>query len=154
MEEDEFREDPPNKGRPLPPIEYRWKKGVSGNPRGRPKRKDRLTDLLREELKKICPTDPEKRSWGELLVRGLVHLALKGNLPAFKEILDRHDGKGARSDNGRGEKDWDSKSPAERAKLSRGAINAIRDIYGLPHLDPEPEKKKTPDDPEPEKSSE
>ena len=152
MEEDEFREEPPNQGRPLPPIEYRWKKGVSGNPRGRPKRKDRLTDLLREELKKICPTDPEKRSWGELLVRGLVHLALKGNLQAFKEILDRHDGKGAQSDNGRGEKSGDSKSPASRASLSRGAINAIRDIYGLPHIDQEPEKENSPKQKEPENS--
>jgi len=154
MEEDEFKQGPPNKGRPLPPIEYRWKKGVSGNPRGRPKKKDRLTDLLRDELKKICPTDPEKRTWGELLVRGLVHLALKGNIPAFKEILDRHDGKEARTDSGTGRKGWDSKSPAERASLSREAQNAIRDIYGLPHIAEEQEKEDSPKDPEPEDISE
>jgi len=130
------------------PIEYRWKKGVSGNPRGRPKRKDRLTDLLRDEVRKICPTDPEKRSWGELLVRALVHLALKGNLTAFKEILDRHDGKG---DNRREEKGWDRKTPAQRAKLSRDAMNAINDIYGLPHDDEEAEKESPPQYSDPKK---
>ena len=75
-----------------------------------------------------------------------MHLALKGNLPAFKEILERHDGKDARSDHGRKENYWESKTPAERARLSREAANAINEIYGLATFD---EKESLPN-PEPE----
>jgi hypothetical protein len=99
------------------------------------------------------PTDPEKRSWGELVVRGLVHQALKGNLMAFKEIFDRNDGKGARSDKGSNANYWDSKSPSQRRSLSRGAINAIRDIYGLPHVEDEARGEISPKDPEAEKEN-
>ena len=59
---------PENHGRRLPPAENRWKKGMSGNPRGRPKKKDSLTSLLKEEIKKICPADRQKRTWEELMV--------------------------------------------------------------------------------------
>jgi len=63
--ENEANGDPPNKGRPnrgrpLPPMETRWKKGVSGNPRGRPKKRDTLTDLIRQLLRKYV--EPIERS--------------------------------------------------------------------------------------------
>jgi len=147
---DQPNERRPNRGRPLPPVETRWKKGVSGNPRGRPKKRETLTDLVRQILRKVCRTDRERRTWGELFVHGLLHSALKGNATASKLIWDRHDGKDARADNGVGERPWDSKRPAEQAELSREALNAIRDIYGLPHLDEEPEKDDSPN-PEPGK---
>ena len=89
-----MREDQPQKnGRPLPPVENRWKKGTSGNPRGRPKKQDCLTELLREEIKKICPADREKRTWKQLIVRATLQLAMKGNATALKEVWERLDGK-------------------------------------------------------------
>src|SRR5215469_754084 len=74
---------PQKNGRPLPPVENRWKKGTSGNPRGRPKKQDCLTHLLREEIQKICPADREKRTWKELIVRATLQLAMKGNATAL-----------------------------------------------------------------------
>lgn len=82
-----------NHGRPLPPTERRWKKGVSGNPQGRPKKQDSLTNLLKEEIAKICPADREKRTWKELIVRATLQLAMKGNATALKEVWERLDGK-------------------------------------------------------------
>src|SRR3989338_1442442 len=87
-------DDKPRKhGRPLPPAETRWRKGVSGNPRGWPKKKDSLTSLLREEIKKICPADRQKRTWKELIVWATLQLAMKGNATALKEVWERLDGK-------------------------------------------------------------
>ena len=82
-----------NRHRPPPPVASRWKKGVSGNPRGRPKKRDSLTSLLKEEIAKICPADREKRSWKELIVRATLQLAMKGNATALKEVWERLDGK-------------------------------------------------------------
>lgn len=84
---------PENRGRPLPPAETRWKKGVSGNPRGRPRKQDSLTSLLKEEIEKICPADREERTWKELIVRATLQLAMKGNATALKEVWERLDGK-------------------------------------------------------------
>ena len=80
-------------GRPLPPVETRWKKGTSGNPRGRPKKQDCLTQLLREEIQRICPADRERRTWKELIIRATLQLAMKGNATALKEVWERLDGK-------------------------------------------------------------
>ena len=79
--------------RQLPPAEHQWKKGVSGNPRGRPKKQDSLTSLLKAEIKKICPADRQKRTWEELMVLATLQLAMKGNAAALKEIWERLDGK-------------------------------------------------------------
>ncbi|MGH9786129.1 MAG: DUF5681 domain-containing protein [Terriglobia bacterium] len=79
--------------RPTPPAEHRWKKGVSGNPRGRPKKRDTLTSLLKEEIKKICPADRQKRTYEELMVLATLQLAMKGNAVALKEVWERLDGK-------------------------------------------------------------
>jgi hypothetical protein len=73
-------------GRPAPPPEHRWKKGVSGNPRGRPKKQDSLTSQLHKEIKKICPADRQKRTWEELMVLATLQLAMKGNAAALKEF--------------------------------------------------------------------
>ena len=82
---------PHNHGRALSSVEKRWKKGTSGNPRGRPKKKDCLTDLLRDEIQKICPADRERRTWKGLIVRTTLQLAMKRNATALKEV--RLDGK-------------------------------------------------------------
>ena len=87
--------DKPNKNRkrPLPPVEKRWKKGVSGNPRGRPKKQDSLTSLLKKEMENICPADKKQRTWSELIVRATLQLAMKGNPAALHEVWDRSEGK-------------------------------------------------------------
>jgi len=73
-----------NGRRRLPPIEKRWQNGVSGNPRGRPRKQECLTSLLKEEIAKICPADREKQTWKELIVRATLQLAMKGNATALK----------------------------------------------------------------------
>jgi hypothetical protein len=80
-------------GRGLPPKETRWKKGTSGNPRGRPKAPDCLTSLLRKEVVKLCPADKQNRTWAELVMLATLQLAMKGNQTALKEVWERLDGK-------------------------------------------------------------
>src|SRR5207245_7462520 len=95
-----MREHQPQKnGRPLPPVETRWKKGASGNPRGRPKKQDCLSQLLREEIQKICPADREKRTWKQLIVLATLQLAMKGSRTELKEVWERVDGKVLHRDN-------------------------------------------------------
>jgi hypothetical protein len=80
-------------GKGQPPKDSRWKKGTSGNPRGRPKKQDSLTSLLRDEIIKMCPADKQGRTWGELVMLATLQLAMKGNQTALKEIWERLDGK-------------------------------------------------------------
>jgi len=85
--------DKPESNRRLPPVGKRWQKGVSGNPRGRPKKRDSLTSILKEEMGKICLADRERRTMGELIVQAMLREALKGNTTALGEIWERVDGK-------------------------------------------------------------
>lgn len=62
-------------------------------PRGRPKKRESLTSLLKEEIAKICQADREKRTWMELVVRATLQLAMNGNATALKEGWERLDGK-------------------------------------------------------------
>ncbi|MGC1904909.1 MAG: DUF5681 domain-containing protein [Candidatus Acidiferrum sp.] len=71
---------------------YRWKKGTSGNPLGRPKSKT-LSDAYRNKLEEPVPNDPEKRTWAELIAEAQVRDAVRGNVQAAKEIADRTEGK-------------------------------------------------------------
>ena len=70
-----------------------WKKGGSGNPKGRPKKADCLTSLLKTEIEKIDPEDREERTHKELIVIATMRLARKGNAAALKEVWERMDGK-------------------------------------------------------------
>ena len=65
---------------------YRFKKGQSGNPSGRPKGAVSLVTSLREYLNKH---PEEKRD----LIKALIKQGKLGNVVATKEILDRVDGK-------------------------------------------------------------
>ena len=69
-----------------------WKPGQSGNPRGRPRKHDCLTSLLKEEIEKPCPDDEERRTWKELVVIATMRLAIRGVPVALKEIWQRMDG--------------------------------------------------------------
>ena len=86
---DEPRDFKTNYGRPLPPLETRWKPGQSGNPRGRPKKGESIVDLLQELVDAVCPTDPERRSYAGLLKRSLLQMGLRGNLGAIREVCNR-----------------------------------------------------------------
>lgn len=69
----------------------KYQKGISGNPRGRPKRGETLTDLLREKIE--VPKSPrEKLIRKEKLIERLITLAEGGDLAALKYIFDRIDG--------------------------------------------------------------
>jgi hypothetical protein len=71
---------------------YRWKKGQSGNPGGRPKSKT-LSDAYRNKLEEPVPNDPEKRTWAELIAEAQVRDAVRGNVQAAREIADRTEGR-------------------------------------------------------------
>lgn len=70
-----------------------WKKGQSGNPRGRPPNPLCLTSRLKEMLGEVCPHDKQKRTWLEVIVEKTLKLAREGNPVVIKEILERVDGK-------------------------------------------------------------
>jgi ribosomal protein L17 len=69
-----------------------YKKGQSGNPGGRPKRGETMTDLLREKLE-THKTTRDKKTRKEKILEQVITLAEAGDLPAIKYIFDRMDGK-------------------------------------------------------------
>lgn len=64
-----------------PHPKNQWKKGQSGNLKGRPKKGETLTDLLREKLPK------------EAFIEKEINLAMQGDPAARKQIWERLDGK-------------------------------------------------------------
>jgi hypothetical protein len=67
-----------------------FKKGHSGNPRGRPRSGQAMTDFIRRELShKDANGVPQKRA----VARKLIDLALAGDIHAMKYLIDRIDGK-------------------------------------------------------------
>lgn len=75
-----------------------WKKGVSGNPNGRPRRGNTLTDILKEhlEIKDVEIEDEngkiKKITRKNALAEKLIIVALGGDVSAIKYIFDRIDG--------------------------------------------------------------
>jgi hypothetical protein len=129
-----------NCGRSLPPSGTRWKTGQSGNPKGRPKKEESIVDLLTDLAGELCPTDPEGRSFAELLVRALVHQGLRGNLGAIKEIFNRLAGRvpfvveriGALDQlNRKTSSDCGALPQSSRTKLTLGQKNEILGVLGL-----------------------
>ena len=84
-------------------IEPRWKKGESGNPAGRPpgipNAKTRYKRLLELTSKKTNPVTglEEEFTQLELMDMALFKKALSGNINAYKELLDRLEGKAQQS---------------------------------------------------------
>ena len=80
-------------GKGNPPKDTRWKLGQSGNPKGRPPDKKYISEALKDLLAK----DP-------VLLKEVVQAILKevksGNTQAFKELLDRTEGKVAEKGEG------------------------------------------------------
>ena len=69
-----------------------FKKGQSGNPKGRPIKDLTLTSLLKEEITKIPAEEKEGRTWRQLLVLAWLSGSLKNPI-LLKELLDRLEGK-------------------------------------------------------------
>ena len=88
-----------------------FSKGKSGNPQGRPKKGETLTDLLREKIE-APKTAKEKLTRKEKIIEKLIELAETGDLSALKYLFDRIDGR-----------------PKESIELTDGAIDTrLREI--------------------------
>lgn len=66
--------------------------GMSGNPKGRPKRKT-LSETLMELIDQPCPNDANGKTWREVIILATLSHGIRGNAPLLKEIWDRIDGK-------------------------------------------------------------
>ena len=69
-----------------------WKKGVSGNPNGRPKKDRCISDILKEQGMDVIVN---KRTNLKLIVEKLYEKARGGDLKAIDMIFDRLEGKPA-----------------------------------------------------------
>jgi hypothetical protein len=78
-----------------PPKDTQFKKGSSGNPKGRPKKAlDFDHELLRESRSTVVINENGKRrrvSKHELAIKQLLNKAIGGNVPALRTYLDRHE---------------------------------------------------------------
>ena len=71
-----------------------WKKGQSGNPKGRPPKHLCLTSKLWDTLHKECPDAKAKgEKWLDVIINQLLVHASRGNSGIVKEIFDRIEGK-------------------------------------------------------------
>lgn len=74
-----------------PPLHSRFRKGQSGNPKGRPKKARDIGELIDKELDQIVSvTESGKQrrlSKREILIKGLINDALKGDRKAQAMLL-------------------------------------------------------------------
>jgi alkylation response protein AidB-like acyl-CoA dehydrogenase len=73
---------------PPPPLHSRFKKGQTGNPKGRPKLPD-----IREALAKVLAEEKDGITALEATLRALRAKATKGDVRAAEALLDRAFGK-------------------------------------------------------------
>ncbi len=77
-----------------PPRSTQFRKGVSGNPRGRPKKaRDFDHELLRESKASVILNENGSRrriSKHEAAIKQLINKAISGNIPALRTYLDRY----------------------------------------------------------------
>ena len=74
-----------------PPKSSQFKKGKSGNPKGRPKKSKNLNTLLNKELDEVVTVREQGKviqlSKRELMVKKMVHEAVNGKLGATKTLI-------------------------------------------------------------------
>ena len=77
-----------------PPKDTQFKKGSSGNPKGRPKKTlDFDQELLRQSRATVTINENGSRrriSKHELVIKQLIHKAISGNIPALRTYCDRY----------------------------------------------------------------
>jgi len=78
-------------GKSGPPEEFRWKKGESGNPAGRPVGSVSITAEIKKKLQEI--PDGQQKSYLELLINRILKQAVvDGNEQMIKQIWNYIDG--------------------------------------------------------------
>ena len=86
-----------------PPKETQFKKGQSGNPAGKPagveNSKTRLARLLSVAMKGVDPFSGEEvnSSLMEQMDAAIIAKAIKGDVKAYQEVMDRIEGKAKQS---------------------------------------------------------
>lgn len=120
-----------NHGRPLPPVATRFRKGKSGNPKGRPRKQGTISKLVLDTLAQTCVSDTERRTFAELFVRTILQAAIRGDVSALKIVWERHDGKLPPPNPNEGKITWDDMTTEERKNWSKGAIKIFDAIWGL-----------------------
>jgi hypothetical protein len=88
---DKQRENSETKARRLANLKP-FKPGQSGNPKGRPK-SIVLSEAYRKHLAKVDESDPERRTYAEVLAEQMIVKAKAGDVGALREIADRTEGK-------------------------------------------------------------
>jgi hypothetical protein len=83
------------KGGTVPPAEYRFRAGVSGNPGGRPAVRT-LSKACREVLSQPVP-DGSGLTFAEAIAKKLASKALEGDVRAAEELADRSEGRPGQS---------------------------------------------------------
>lgn len=71
---------------------YQWKKGASGNPKGRPKGIT-ISEAYRIAISQLVPRDPRGRSFAEKIGEAIASKAAKGDIRCAEEIANRLEGK-------------------------------------------------------------
>lgn len=66
----------------------KWKKGESGNPKGRPKKEDTLISLLKESMAEKKVRTGKKKTRAQILCEKLFEEAEKGDMQAIKLIFE------------------------------------------------------------------
>jgi hypothetical protein len=70
-----------------------WRKGQSGNPKGRPKKIFNFLNEVDAQMIEVAPNDERKRTKGQIVAGKMVELMMQGSIRAINEYLDRKLGK-------------------------------------------------------------
>jgi hypothetical protein len=80
---------------------HKWKKGESGNPKGRRPNELCFTAIAKKMLPEVCPYDAKGRSWAEYLTERWLAQSVE-NPAYFRELIERLEGKVAQPISGEG----------------------------------------------------
>jgi len=87
-----------------PPKKTQFKKGQSGNPKGRPKKSRDRSTIIKEELEQIITVKEGNKTVtmtkGEAVIKQMVNKAIKGDNRATKTVLDLMENEEVESEGG------------------------------------------------------
>src|SRR3990172_6929550 len=70
---------------------HKWKKGESGNKKGRPEVPWKA--VFRQEVEKMIPTKDGKQQIKHIMAKAMIDEAVKGDVQAFNAVADRMEGR-------------------------------------------------------------